>query len=113
MAGVESMEVARALSEALSKSGYTTSAEFNKALTDRQWFMRWADGHRTHHLHVLVYGAQPWRERLKFRDVLRTQPELAARYVTLKMALSALHTMDREAYTVAKQAFIQSCCTGQ
>ena len=113
MAGVESMAVARALSEALCKSGYTTSAEFNETLTDRQWFMRWTDGHRTHHLHVLVHGAAPWRERLQFRDALRTQPKLAARYVALKMALAAQHRMDRQAYTDAKLAFIQSCCTGE
>jgi len=113
MAGVESMEVAQALSEPLCKRGYTTSAEFNKTLTDRQWFMRWADGQRTHHLHLLVYGAGPWRERLQFRDALRTKPERAASYVALKMAMAVRHKVDRQAYTDAKLAFIQSCRTGE
>ena len=108
LAGVESMAVAEALAEPLCRSGYTTSAEFNKTLTDRQWFMRWANGRRTHHLHVVVHGAGPWNEHLNFRDKLRTQPELAADYAALKLELAAKHTTDREAYTNAKQAFIRS-----
>ena len=55
MAGMASMEVALLLAEPLCQSGYITSVDFNALLTDRQWFMRWADGHRTHHLHVVVH----------------------------------------------------------
>jgi GrpB-like predicted nucleotidyltransferase (UPF0157 family) len=108
MAGVESMSVARSLHEALCASGYTTSREFNESLADRQWFMRWAEGHRTHHLHVVVHGSPAWHERLRFRDVLRNQPEVAARYAALKRDLAARHTSDREAYTEAKEAFVRS-----
>lgn len=108
LAGVESMTVAEALAGPLCGSGYTTSAEFNAALADRKWFMRWADGRRTHHLHVVVHGAAPWRERLRFRDELRLRPELAARYAALKAELAAAHPRDREAYTDAKAAFVQS-----
>jgi GrpB-like predicted nucleotidyltransferase (UPF0157 family) len=106
LAGVESMDIARALAEPLCRSGYTTSAEFNAALTDRQWFMRWANGHRTHHLHVVVHGSAAWRQRLKFRDLLRGDATLAARYAGLKAELAATHIRDREAYTEAKAAFI-------
>jgi GrpB-like predicted nucleotidyltransferase (UPF0157 family) len=108
LAGVESMDVARALAEPLCRSGYTTSAEFNASLTNRQWFMRWANGHRTHHLHVVVHGGTAWRERLKFRDLLRADAALAQRYTNLKTDLAAAHTHDREAYTEAKAAFIQA-----
>jgi GrpB-like predicted nucleotidyltransferase (UPF0157 family) len=108
LAGVESMAVAEALAEPLCLSGYTTSAEFNLTLTDRKWFMRWANGHRTHHLHVVVHGAEPWTERLHFRDALCARPELAASYVALKTELAAQHASDREAYTHAKEAFIRS-----
>ncbi len=106
LAGVESMDVARALAEPLCRSGYTTSAEFNASLSDRQWFMRWANGHRTHHLHVVVHGSPAWRQRLKFRDLLRGNATLAARYSGLKAELAASHAHDREAYTDAKAAFI-------
>ena len=47
LAGVESMSIAQALAEPLCHSGYTTSAEFNEQLSDRKWFMRCANGHRT------------------------------------------------------------------
>ena len=108
LAGVESMNVARALADPLCSSGYTTSAKFNASLTDRQWFMRWANGRRTHHLHVVVHGGKAWRQRLKFRDLLRDDVLLAARYAQLKVELAATHMRDREAYTEAKAAFIRS-----
>ena len=108
LAGVESMEVARALAEPLCRSGYTTSAEFNASLSDRQWFMRWANGHRTHHLHVVVHGGAAWRQRLMFRDLLRGDALLGQRYAALKADLAATHRHDREAYTEAKAAFIQA-----
>lgn len=107
LAGVESMAVAESLVEPLLESGYTTSAEFNATLTDRRWFMRWLDGHRTHHLHVVVFGGPEWRRRLRFRDVLRAQPEVAQRYALLKSRLAAEHGSDREAYTRAKSAFVR------
>lgn len=106
LAGVESMDIARSLTEPLCRSGYTTSAEFNASLTDRQWFMRWAHGRRTHHLHVVVHGSPAWRQRLTFRDLLRVDAALAKRYAELKADLVTTHTHDREAYTEAKAAFI-------
>jgi GrpB-like predicted nucleotidyltransferase (UPF0157 family) len=112
LAGVESMRAAEAIAEPLCKSGYTTSAEFNETLTDRKWFMRWANGHRTHHLHVVVHGGTVWRERLLFRDMLRSDPDLAARYAALKSQLVAKHPKDREAYTDAKSDFVRSVLQG-
>ena len=108
LAGVASMAVAESLTKTLCNSGYTTSAEFNAALTDRKWFMRWDNGHRTHHLHVVVHGGSVWKQHLRFRDALRSNPRLAADYAVLKTDLAARHTDDREAYTQAKAAFIQS-----
>ena len=108
MAGVASMETALLLAEPLCQSGYTASTEFNASLIDRQWFMRWADGHRTHHLHVVVHEGAVWQGRLKFRDALRGNAELAAQYLQLKQCVAIEHAQDREAYTRAKTAFVQS-----
>jgi GrpB-like predicted nucleotidyltransferase (UPF0157 family) len=108
MAGVASMAVARSLAGPLCASGYTTSQEFNATLTDRQWFMRWANGHRTHHLHLVVMGSQPWTDRLLFRDALRADAALAAQYGALKTRLAAQYQGDREAYTEAKAAFVKA-----
>ena len=112
LAGVESMAVAAALASDLGNAGYTTSVEFNATLTDRQWFMRWADGRRTHHLHVVVHGGSVWHEHLRFRDALRSSTALLERYAALKAALAALHPNDREAYTDAKAEFIRAVAEG-
>ncbi len=108
LAGVDSMETAKSLATTLCSSGYTTSAEFNESLCDRQWFMRWASGHRTHHLHVVVYGSTAWVEHLRFRDSLRSSEKLAAEYAQLKTEMAAKHTEDREAYTDAKSHFVNA-----
>ena len=108
LAGVESMAVADSLVGPLLNSSYTTSAEFNATLVDRRWFMRWANGRRTHHLHIVVHGGAEWRRRLRFRDKLRTDTELAHRYALLKEKLAAQHSVDREAYTCAKSEFVLS-----
>ena len=107
LCGVQTLTGADALSSRLCEVGYSTSAEFNASLSDRKWFMRWADGRRTHHLHVVVQGGEVWRERLAFRDRLRADPEAAARYESLKTSLATQHRDDREAYTAAKADFVR------
>jgi GrpB-like predicted nucleotidyltransferase (UPF0157 family) len=106
LAGVQSMTVAESLALPLCQSGYTTSTEFNESLSNRKWFMRWASGHRTHHLHLVVHGSSVWHEWLKFRNALRSNPQLAAEYAALKAQLAAMHPKDREAYTDAKAKFV-------
>lgn len=108
LGGVASMAAARALVALLCAEGYTASAKFNASLADRQWLMRWAGGHRTHHLHLVVHGGPAWAQRLRFRDALRADPALAARYAGLKAELAARHPGDRDAYTAAKTAFVQA-----
>jgi GrpB-like predicted nucleotidyltransferase (UPF0157 family) len=108
LAGVKSMAVAESLIAPLCASGYTTSAEFNATLNDSRWFMRWAKGRRTHHLLVVPHGGALWRQRLRFRDALRSDALLALRYSVLKTALAARYGGDREAYTNAKAEFVLS-----
>lgn len=110
LAGVASMVIARSLAPLLCALGYTTSADYNSTLSDRQWFMRFEDGRRTHHLHVVVHESAAWHARLRFRDALRADSTLRARYVALKVALAAEHATDREAYTAAKAVFVRSVC---
>ena len=60
---------------------------------------------RTHHVHIYELAAT--RERhLRFRDLLRTDPQAVVAYAALKHRLAAAHRSDREAYTRAKAAFI-------
>lgn len=107
LAGVESIAVADALLEPLCQSGYVTSTEFNASIGNRRWLMRWENGHRTHHLHLVVHEGAEWRDRVAFRDVLRINEGVATQYLQLKVRLLAQHESDREAYTDAKSEFVR------
>ncbi len=111
MASVASLDGVDALVDGLCDNGYSTSREFNASLADRRWLMRWKDGHRTHHLHVVVAGGAQWADRLAFRDALRREPALAQRYADLKAELATRHQTDREAYSDAKTGFVRSVVT--
>ncbi len=60
---------------------------------------------RTHHIHVFG-DAEVMRARLRFRDHLRANAQTASEYETLKTRLAVQHSVDRDAYTNAKSAFI-------
>lgn len=111
LAGVGSISEADALLEPLCAHGYVTSAEFNATLSDRRWLMRHANGRRTHHLHLVVFGGSQWTSHLQFRDLLRSDAAVASRYERLKHELAEQHRDDREAYTHAKAAFINEVFT--
>ena len=107
LGGVASMDEADALLEPLCAVGWDTSPEFNATLSDRRFLLRWPGGVRTHHLHLVVYGGEPWQLILAFRDRLRSHPEIAESYQELKYNLAVTHKTDRFAYTEAKTAFIR------
>ena len=108
MAAVLSMDVADRVVERLCCDGYVTSAEFNRSLGDRRWFMRHAGGHRTHHLHLVLADSRHWTEHIRFRDVLRQDSKLAARYADLKQRLASQFGNDRDGYGNAKAECIAS-----
>lgn len=60
---------------------------------------------RTHHVHITA-SQQDLERHCRFRDHLRAHPADAQRYETLKRELSARYRHDREAYTLAKGAFV-------
>lgn len=64
-----------------------------------------AQGRRTHHLHFGEAGFKT--DELRFCDILRTHPEVAAAYQQLKHRLATAHQADRVVYTQAKSQFIQ------
>jgi GrpB-like predicted nucleotidyltransferase (UPF0157 family) len=64
-----------------------------------------AAGQRTHHLHFGQAGFKA--DELRFRDILRSRPDIAAAYAQLKLGLAARHPRDRETYTEAKTDFIR------
>jgi GrpB-like predicted nucleotidyltransferase (UPF0157 family) len=70
------------------------------------WFCKPSPALRTHHLHVMAHDTRDGQDMLAFRDTLRGDADLRARYEALKRRLAADHPEDREAYTEAKGEFI-------
>jgi GrpB-like predicted nucleotidyltransferase (UPF0157 family) len=70
------------------------------------WLCKPSERHRTHHLHLVPVGSRFFQERLAFRDALREDPDMRARYTELKLRLSEKHANDREAYTHGKAPFV-------
>ena len=62
---------------------------------------------RSHHVHVTEPHGEMWK-RLAFRDYLRAHPEEAVNYERIKRGLATEYQRDREAYTDAKSAYIES-----
>ena len=94
--------------EALRNLDYVYWAENPKK--DRMFFVKGMlpfGSKRSHHVHITEPDGEMWR-RLAFRDYLRDHPEEAETYERLKRRLAAEHQTDREAYTDAKSAYVES-----
>jgi GrpB-like predicted nucleotidyltransferase (UPF0157 family) len=57
-------------------------------------------------LHLTEPGSDLWRERLAFRDALRSDPALAAEYEALKLRLAQEQREDGATYLAGKRAFV-------
>ena len=94
--------------EALRNLDYVYWADNPKK--DRMFFVKGMPpfgSRRSHHVHVTEAHGEMW-QRLAFRDYLRAHPDEARTYERLKRRLAAEHRADREAYTDAKSAYIES-----
>ena len=63
---------------------------------------------RTHHVHMVSWTSEFWRDHVLFRDYLRAHPEIAREYETIKRELAAMYLQDKEKYTDAKGPFVRS-----
>lgn len=72
----------------------------------RRLFVRAAGNRRVAHLHVMSGDETRLRDQLLFRDALRRDPALVARYAAIKRASADAHPDDREAYTAGKESFV-------
>lgn len=104
MAGVRDLASSIPAIEALKPLHY---CYFDYKADVMHWFCKPNDLERTHHLHLVPFGSQLWRDRLAFRERLRSDATLRAGYEALKIALASRHRHDREAYTEAKTEFVQ------
>ncbi len=103
MAGVQSLEASRPAIALLAALDYCYAPYKADVM---HWFCKPSPAHRTHHLHLVPFGSGLWRERLAFRDYLRSHGDVAAEYAALKQRLAERHRLDRDAYSDAKGPFI-------
>lgn len=61
---------------------------------------------RTHHIHVVKYQGEQWKNYIIFRDYLNKVPEDLRRYEALKMKLAKKYPENRVAYTENKKELI-------
>ncbi len=98
IAGVRELEEARAAFGRLAELGYVHAPH---RAHEAHHFEKPAPGEAqvSHGVHLTEPETALWRERLAFRDVLRTDSTLAEKYEALKRRLAQLHADDITAYT--------------
>lgn len=102
MAGVRDLHSARDAIPVLTSHGYIHAQHRPATL----WFHKARTGSVPERgLHLTEPGSSLWRERLAFRDALRTDPVLARQYEELKERLAA-DNGDIAAYTAGKREFV-------
>lgn len=97
----------------LSAAGYEYINRYEDQLPSRRYFVKHAPSSNRIHLHGVELGSEIWRNHLAFRDRLRSDARLRARYEALKLGLAAGLADDKAAYTEAKGPFIQAVLAGQ
>lgn len=109
MVGVPQLSAVESRIAALENLGYQYVPEYEAQLPDRRYFRKPRQRPRTHHLHAVVRGSEFWIRHIVFREFLRTHPQAAREYYSLKCDLARLYGHNRTAYTEGKTEFIEWC----
>lgn len=112
MVGVDELRHIEARLGELHNEGYEYVADYEREMPDRRYFRKRRLGRVAYHLHCVVHNSGFWRSHIEFRDRLRSDPDVAARYLELKEELAAKHREDGRAYTEAKSTFINGVLRG-
>jgi GrpB-like predicted nucleotidyltransferase (UPF0157 family) len=92
----------------LEQAGWQYLAEHEAEFPERRFLAKPRRRPRRFHLHVVELHTLFWNRHILFRDRLRQNPEAASSYEKLKISLALRFGEDRESYTDAKAAFIES-----
>lgn len=104
MFGVKSLDESRPAIQVMKEHGYVYSPYKGDLM---HWFCKPSDAFRTHHIHLVPYESPLWNERIRFRNLLLSDEEVAENYSALKKELASRYKHDREAYTDKKWPFIK------
>ncbi len=104
MFGVKSLQESRPAIDVLVEFGYLFYPYKKDVM---HWFCKPSDEYRTHHLHLIPYQSSLWKERILFRNLLRSDRSISKEYQELKKELAVKYRFDRESYTNDKWPFIK------
>jgi GrpB-like predicted nucleotidyltransferase (UPF0157 family) len=104
LAGVPPRESRAPYIAALVAIGYEHLGAYG--VPGRNYFRRGTP--RSHHIHLVSWSSQLWRDHLAFRDYLRAHPDVAQEYAVLKRELAAAFPDDGRKYSEEKRPFIRS-----
>lgn len=90
--------------QALKELGYQHKGAHG--IPGRDYFVRGSP--RSHHLHMVSWTSDVWREHLLFRDYLRSNPTVMLEYEILKRQLAIVHANERADYQADKGPFIRA-----
>mgnify|MGYP003489560928 CR=1 FL=1 len=107
MLGVESLTDGEIIRK-LESVGYKHWKE-DTFQNERLFFTKWDSEkkNRLVHIHATVIGNDFWKDQIRFRDILRSKPEIAHEYAILKKQLAERLKNDRDGYTEAKTEFVK------
>jgi GrpB-like predicted nucleotidyltransferase (UPF0157 family) len=105
MVGASTLAAIESRIAALEAGGYEYVRSYEQQLPDRRYFRKPQSGPRSFHLHAVVIGSEFWIRHLQFRDFLRTHPDVAGAYYSLKADLA--RRVSKAEYTAAKSPFIE------
>ncbi len=88
----------------LSRFGYESLGEYG--IPGRFFFCKGKP--RSFHVHMVKHDSDFYERHILFRDCLRSHPEVARQYETLKRELARRYASDRDAYTEGKTEFVKA-----
>ena len=106
--GARSLADVESRIDALAELGYAYVPKYEREIPMRRYFVKSSATSLRVHLHAVELDSRIWREHMAFREALRADASLCARYQSLKLDLAQKFADDKSAYTTAKNPFIQS-----
>nr|BFE57893.1 GrpB family protein [Dactylosporangium thailandense] len=107
LARIEDFDDSAGLGADLARIGWVHAPEPDDTERRKWSFCYPSVAYRVYHLHVYEARSPAPARLLRFRDHLRTHPELAAEYARIKTALAAADKRDRPRYRAGKAPFIE------
>ena len=92
--------------KALLDTGYTERV--GRLSGKQKIFAKGDDSNVTHHLHVIEQNETDWQEKIKFKNILISDPQIVIEYGELKRELFLKYHNNRSEYTRGKSQYIRN-----